>query len=71
LAAVGNQSNGSFNSDLQVFLSISQHKVFFRKEAPGKLGESLRLCLLGEEMGEEACERSPHIGNIGACQIPV
>jgi hypothetical protein len=41
------------------------------KETRDKLGESLRLSLLGEEMGEEARERSPLIGYIGARQIPM
>jgi hypothetical protein len=50
-------------------LSIGQSKISLGKEALDKLGEDLRLHLLGEEMREEAREGSPCIRNIGACQI--
>jgi hypothetical protein len=69
LTAVSDQSNGSFDSNLQIVLSIGQSKISLGKEALDKLGEDLRLHLLGEEMREEAREGSPCIRNIGACQI--
>jgi hypothetical protein len=70
LLAVSNQGNGTFDSNLQVVLSIGQRKVFLGKEMPDKLGEDLWLRLLREEMGEEARKRGSRIGNIGARQIP-
>ena len=71
LTTVSNQSNGSFDSNLQIVLSIGQSKVFLGKKALDKLGEDLQLRLLGEEVREEARKGSPCIGNIGVRQIPV
>jgi hypothetical protein len=49
LTAVSNQGNGPFDSNLQIFLSIGQSKVFLGKEALNKLSEDLRLRLFGKK----------------------
>lgn len=71
LSAVGNQGDGSLDSDLQAILAMGQGRIFLTQETLDKLRKNFRPRLLGKEMGKDALERGPSMGDIGARQVAI